>query len=62
MKTGSRKPTKAEVAEMRRVEEARAIRAMDCRGCPYAGRVGATAMLTWDEMCERYGDDEGAPQ
>ena len=48
------KPTKAQLAEERRKETNRAVRAMDCLGCPYAKCVGATAMLSWDEMTARF--------
>lgn len=49
-----KKPTKAQLAEERRKDEARALRAMDCLGCPYASCVGATATLSWDEITERF--------
>jgi hypothetical protein len=53
------KATKAQLAEERRKNEARAIRARDCLGCPYAGCVGATATLSWDEMTARFRDEAG---
>ena len=49
----AKKPTKAELAEIRRKEMNRAIRAMDCDGCPYRSCIGATATLTWDQMTAR---------
>jgi hypothetical protein len=48
------KPTKAQLAEERRKDEARKVRAMDCLGCPYAACVGATSTLSWDEMTRRF--------
>lgn len=49
---------KAEAARLRQDDEARAIRAMDCCGCPYAGCLGATATLTWGQMVARYNEEE----
>lgn len=54
-----KKPTKAQLAEERRKETNRAVRAMDCDGCPYAACAGATATLSWDEMIARFQDEAG---
>lgn len=54
----TRASAKASAAALAHDEESRAIRALDCQGCPYAGCVGATATLTWGEMVERYNEEE----
>jgi hypothetical protein len=34
--------------------EKQAVMAMQCDGCPYRGEPGSTALLSYDEQCERF--------